>query len=139
FKPTTSAIFEVILSFCNALSFYCLLLTLLRNSTVNSFGSKGKQNRKRRQGTHLFKMKEWLFLFFIDLLLYYVTMPGLPIWAFLLFTLLFSTQPITRFAVIAFNYGAKTYLLPYCDEWLTEMEKDLQNVYNKTECLENSS
>ncbi|XP_044314047.1 uncharacterized protein LOC123037442 [Drosophila rhopaloa] len=72
----------------------------------------------------MLELWDMLCLFIIDIALYIITMPDLPIWVFLLFTLLLINQPLTRYAVVIFNYIAKCYLFPYCDEWLTKMENN---------------
>nr|XP_044249861.1 uncharacterized protein LOC108067350 [Drosophila takahashii] len=68
-------------------------------------------------------MFERLAILCIDLVLYYLLMPELPVWAFLMLNLLSLNYPIHRFAVVIFNAAAKWYIFPYCEEWLAQRNR----------------
>ncbi|XP_016964762.1 uncharacterized protein LOC108034391 [Drosophila biarmipes] len=65
-------------------------------------------------------MNERLFILAIDIVLYFLLLPNLPIWAYVLLNLLTFNYPLQRFAVIFVNAFVKWYLLPFCDEWVAK-------------------
>ncbi|XP_017073953.1 uncharacterized protein LOC108109785 [Drosophila eugracilis] len=70
-------------------------------------------------------MKEMCLFLIIDIALYWLLMPDLPIWAFLLYKVAFIFRPLDRFALVIINAAAKWYLLPFCEEWIVKHEQNL--------------
>nr|NP_001261562.1 uncharacterized protein Dmel_CG43886 [Drosophila melanogaster]AGB94257.1 uncharacterized protein Dmel_CG43886 [Drosophila melanogaster] len=63
----------------------------------------------------------------IDMILYFTLLSEFPIWAFLLFKLVFINRPLERIGVILLNTVANWYIFPYLKEWIDQSEAKLNS------------
>ncbi|XP_032574839.1 uncharacterized protein LOC116801141 [Drosophila sechellia] len=63
----------------------------------------------------------------IDMILYFTLLSDFPLWAFLLFKLVFINRPLERIAVVLLNAAAKWYIYPYLKEWIDQEEAKLNS------------
>ncbi|XP_043649945.1 uncharacterized protein LOC122617946 [Drosophila teissieri] len=63
----------------------------------------------------------------IDVILYFLLLPDFPLWAFLLFKLVFINRPLERIGVVMLNAVAKWYIYPYLEEWVALEEAKLNS------------
>ncbi|XP_033159672.1 uncharacterized protein LOC117140715 [Drosophila mauritiana] len=63
----------------------------------------------------------------IDMILYFTLLSDFPLWAFLLFKLVFINRPLERIAVVLLNAVAKWYIYPYLKEWIDQEEAKLNS------------